>query len=132
MGRALAPVEQARGRELEGAGAHREHAAAAGRGLAQDVEDLGVEGAVDRTAGDGDEVGVAGRLERERRDDPHAARRAQHLAGTGRADPEVERRHAVVGAVDAEDLAQDAELEQWQRAPGRGRRWCAASAQHAH
>ena len=33
-------------------------------GLAQDVEDLRVVGAVDATAGDGDEVGAAGGLER--------------------------------------------------------------------
>ena len=81
------------------------------RVVAQDVEDLGVIGAVDGATGDGDEVDAPGGLERKRRDDAHAARGAQHLAGTGRADPEVKGRDAVVGAVDAEDLTQDADLE---------------------
>ena len=85
------------------------------RGELHGEEGLG-EGAIRRAGGYGDKIGVRGTLEPVGGDDCEAARcrhRSTRVEGT---DPEVERRHTVVGAVDAEDLSEDPELE------GRGAR----------
>ena len=58
-----------------------------------------------------DEVRAAQPVEPVLGDDLHAAGGGDRLAGAHAADPEVEERDAVVGAVHAEDLAQHAELE---------------------
>jgi len=61
--------------------------------------------------GDGDEVGAAQAVEPVPRDDVDTAGRADRPAGLRSAHPEVEHGQPVVGAVQAEDLAQHPELE---------------------
>ncbi len=111
VGPAVASVEQARLAEPEGATAHREHAGAAVHGVPEDLERLRPERSVHRATRNGNEIRISSRLERVRRDDPHPGLRGEHPGRVDGTDPEVERRHSVLGPIDPEDLAEDGELE---------------------
>ena len=116
MGGAATPVKEAGRPEHERTGAHRHDPRTSLDRVAQNGEEGLGEGAIRRAGGYGDKIGVRGTLEPVGGDDCEAARcrhRSTRVEGT---DPEVERRHTVVGAVDAEDLSEDPELE------GRGAR----------
>jgi hypothetical protein len=104
-------VEQPGGCEGEGAAADAQDPSPPSLGGPQGLHDARVDLRL-RVAegGDGDEVGVGGRLEPLRHDEAEPVLHG-HDARVGRHDVEVERGSAVLAAVDAEDLGEDAELE---------------------
>ena len=121
---ARATVEQPGLAEQEGAGADREDPGPAGVRPAEDV-DHRLRGRLVVVEGRGhDEVGVVGVGEAVRGRDRDAVRHGDGLAGPLGAGAVVEVGYAVIGAVDPEDLVDDAELEQGRSVrAGRRRRW---------
>ena len=132
VGGAGAALEQAGRREREGAGAHRQDAAVAGDRLAQDLEDLRLEGSVDAAGRHRDEIGVPGGIEPVGGDDPDAARRAHDLARAARRRPGSRRpaRRRRCGRCRRPRTARRARRRP--RAPARRRRWCATCAPWCH
>lgn len=111
VGGAAAVVEQTGRPEDEGAAAHGEQRAAASAGFAERFDDGGWVVGADRGGGDGDQVGLVEGLEAVVRGEGGADAGGDGFAGVFAADAEVEGRDAFVGAVDAEDFADHAELE---------------------
>jgi hypothetical protein len=97
------------------AGTDRQHVRTALDGIGDAREDGVRRRLGHRRRGHGDEVGVGCRGERARRRDGGGRTGGQRPAGLLRAGAEVEAGHAVVDAVDAEDLHQHPELEQGHR-----------------
>ena len=108
---APATVEQPGLPQDEGRGAHRQDTCPACDGVAHDVEHLlGHVLRLPEGRGEAHQVGLGHALEAVHHVERETERRA-HLPGPGRADREVDRRHAVLGAIDPPGLAEDPELE---------------------
>ena len=121
VGGAPAPVEQPGRPEDERARAHAEQDGAGRVRRPQGLEQGWRVGLLLAGGGHHHEVRAHQPVEPERRHHLHAHPGGERLPGHRPAHPELERGHALFGAIDPEDLAGDAELEQRQLVDQQGR-----------
>jgi len=108
---AAAAVQQSGRAEHEGAAAHGQQRRAPGVRGPDGVEHRGRVLPADQRGRDGDQVDVVQGVQPEGGHDLGGDAHLQRFPRALAADPELDRRDAVIGAVDPEDLAQDAEFE---------------------